>query len=98
MAVPRNGDWLLPHGPASRDGAANDVDGGVNDLFAALGVETDSPFSGPGHRSGRLGEGWCGGKVCRCIFCLSAGHVLCRLGVQFQIDRLAARRLLRPVG
>lgn len=24
MAVPRNGDWLLPHGPASRDSAAND--------------------------------------------------------------------------
>jgi hypothetical protein len=93
----------LPHGPASRDGAANDVDGGVNDLFAALGVAPDGTRIGSGNFGG------CNVEPINVVDNLSTTflrrvhtgglrYTHRRLGVQFQIDRLAARRLLRPVG
>lgn len=74
----------------------DDIDRGVNDLLASLGIAANGALVFSDSFRGFCGEGG-SGQVVRCHMLVAVKGFLCRLRVQLQIDRLAPRRLLGPV-
>ncbi len=81
----------------SERGPANEVRSLFADLFAALGIEPNRAFRLTGRLRCSSGEGRDSGKVCRRCIPLPASDVFSRLRVQFEINRLAPRRLSRAI-